>query len=166
MHFFLKPESGDRILFAVLDSCGNPAYRVAGEPTSLGCRYTLRGEDGSSAARMSGVTFPSDVHYSISAGSRHILVTVRPEASHRAVRFKGVRWRFRGNILVRSFDIVEDRPPEQPRVIMTHGRCWNRHGDCYAIEIPCGADVPLALCTAVAVDCAVVGGCVSPVPVN
>jgi uncharacterized protein YxjI len=47
---------------------------------------------------------------------------------------------------------------------MTHSRCWNGHGDCYAVTVAREADVALALCVAVAVDCAILGGCISPVP--
>lgn len=164
MRFFLKPENGPDILFTVLDSESRPVYEVTGRySASIGCRFRLCGLLSSQAANMTGVNLPSSIRYSVSAGGKRMRITVKPNAVHHAVSFKGVRWRFRGNILTRSFDIIEDQTDGQSRLVMTHGQFWNGRGDCYAVEIPLEADIPMALCTAVAVDCTVIGGCAAPV---
>ncbi len=164
MQFYLKPEGGTRVLFSVLDSLGKTAYEVTGEYTSFGSRYVLRGPGGAAAARLNGVNLPGSFRYSAAAGSRRIRIKIKPDSVHRPVQFKGARWRFRGSVTTRSFDVVEDLPHGRPFVVMTHSRCWNGHGDCYAVTVAREADVALALCVAVAVDCAILGGCISPVP--
>jgi uncharacterized protein YxjI len=169
VQFFLKPESGAEVLFLVWDSRGQPVYRVVGEFNPFGCRCFLRDEEKKNAARMTGVYLPFSFRCSISAGGRRLRMTVKPSAPHRAVQFKGVCWRFRGSILTRSFDIVEEldargKGRRRTQVVMTHGRCWNKRADCYALEIPRAADVPLAVCVAAAIDSAVLSGCAAPVP--
>lgn len=164
LQFYLKPENGTKILFSVLDSCGQLAYEVTGEYTSFGSRYILRIPDGTAAARLTGVNLPESFQYSAVNGIRRIRIRIKPTAAHKAVQFKGARWRFRGSILTRSFDIVEDPPHGPPLVVMTHSRCWSKQGDCYAVNILRGADTALALCAAIAVDCSILGGCITPVP--
>lgn len=165
VRLYLQQAGGPERLFTVLDSCGNPLYDLQGEYTPLGCRYRLCGKDGVSLARVTGVFLPTSFQYSVSAGGRRMRLTVKPRAVHRPVRIKGVPWRFRGSILTRSFDLVEGREEHgRPRVVMTHGRCWNARGDCYAVEIFLEGDVPLALCAAVALDASIVGGSAVPVP--
>ncbi len=166
MQFFLKPESGAEILFSVLDFTGRPVFEIAGEFNSIGCRCQLRDTDGKCIARIAGVRLPNGYHYAISSGKRRLWMTVDPAAFRRPVQFKGVRWRFRGNILTRSFDLLEDRGHKlrPPQLIMTHGRCWNSPDDCYALEIPRESDVSLAICSAAAIDSAILGGCAAPVP--
>ena len=92
-------------------------------------------------------------------------LTIKPRAPHHPVQVKGVPWRFRGSILTRSFDFVEDRDEHgKPRVVMTHGHCWNARDGCYAVEIFQEGDMPLALCAAIAVDTSILGGSAVPVP--
>ena len=165
MRLYLQQGGGPAGLFTVLDSCGSPVYELQGEYSSLGCRYKLCGGDGVSLARMTGVFLPTAFQFSISAGGRHMRLSVKPRAVHRPVQIKGVPWRFRGSVLTRSFDLVEDRDERgRSRVVMTHGHCWNARGTCYAVEIFQDGDMPLALCAAVAVDASVLGGSAVPVP--
>lgn len=165
MRLYLQQTGGPERLFTVLDSCGSPLYELQGEYTPLGCRYRLCGGDGVSLARMTGVFLPASFQYSVSAGGKRLRLTVKPRTIHRPVQIKGVPWRFRGSILTRSFDFVEEREERgRPRIVMTHGRCWNARGDCYAVEIFQDWDVPLALCAAIAVDTSVLGGSAVPVP--
>jgi len=165
VQFFLKPESGPGLLFSILNEQGYPAYEAAGEFTPLGCRCTLRTPGGISVARMTGVCLPNSFRCSVVQGKRKIQVYLHLGASSRApVRFRGVRWRFRGSLVTRSFDVVEELPHSHARVVMTHGRCWNGSGDCYAVTVARAEDVPLALCVAVAVDSSAQNGCLQPVP--
>ena len=164
MQFYLKPEGGPKLLFSVLDGRGRLVYEVHGEYSSFGSRCVLREPEGGTAAHLTGVLLPGLSRYTATSGVRRIRIWIRPDAAHRAVQFKGEDWRFRGSVITRSFDIVEKHRDGEPVVVMTHGRCWNGRNDCYAVTVLREADVPLALCTAVAVDCAVIGGCASPVP--
>ena len=162
----MQQGGGQENLFTVLDSCGCPLYELQGEYSSLGCRYKLCASGGgASLARVTGVFLPTAFQYSVSAGERHMRLAIKPRAVHRPVQVKGVPWRFRGSIVTRCFDFVEDRDERgKSRVVMTHGTCWNARGACYAVEIFQGGDVPLALCAAVAVDMFLLGGSAVPVP--
>lgn len=163
MQFYLKPEGGPRLFFTVLDDCGRPDYEVRGVYSSVGCRLALCGPEGKTEAHLTGVCLPDLTRYAASSGAKRLRIWVRPDAARRAVQFRGAEWRFRGSVLTRSFDVVERRAGETS-VVMTHGRCWNGGHDCYAVTIRREADVPLALCAAVAVDLAVVVGCALPIP--
>ena len=166
MQFYLKPEGGPKLLFSVLDGGGRPVYEVNGDYLSFGNRFVLRAPEGETVARLTGVCLPGVFRYTAASGIRRIRIWIRPDAVHRAVQFKGVDWRFRGSVITRSFDIVEKQKQTHgaSSVVMTHGRCWNGRNDCYAVTVTREADAPLALCVAVAVDSAVLRGCVSPVP--
>lgn len=164
LQFYLKPEGGPKLLFTVLDDRGRLAYEVRGEYLSIGSHCILRESEGGTAAHLTGVLLPGMSRYTVTSGVHRLRIWIRPGAAHRAVQFKGADWRFRGNVITRSFDIVEKRRNGESCVIMTHGRCWNGRNDCYAVTVLREADVPLCLCTAVAVDCTEMGGCASPVP--
>lgn len=167
MQLFLKPESRASSLFVILGTQEQIIYRMRGELLPLGCRCVLSAPDGKTVARLSGVRIPGSFQYSAACESRRVRMRVRPDALHRPVMFKGVPWRFRGNLVTRSFDIVEDLPGDRPaRVVMTHGRCWTRAEDCYVLTVARAADAPLAVCVAVALDSSVQTGFFLPVPVG
>ena len=155
MQFYLKPVSGAEILFCVLDSHGQPVYQVRGDTLPFGCLLVMEElERGRKIARISGVRLSSAWQYSISCGLQHVRLSMNVAAPRRPVRFRGVPWRFRGSVLMRSFDLVD----AQGKIVMTHSRCWSGHGDCFAVEIPDPGNVPLCLGVAVVVDSIVLGG--------
>lgn len=165
VQLYLKPEGGPDLMFSVFDRTGKGACEVFGKIAPIGSFFVLRMSDGKTVARMKGVCLPSSIRYSAACGPRKIRFQVRPTAiSHHSVRFKGVRWRFRGNLITRSFDILDDEKMNPAKTIMTHGRCWNCQRECYAITIPEEKDVPLALCVAVAIDSTVMSDFTFPVP--
>lgn len=165
MQLYLKPEGGPKVLFSVLDEGGRLLYEVCGEYLSLGGHFTLHVPGGGTAARLTGVCLPGMYRFTAVSGTRRMRIWIRTQAPRRAVQFKGMDWRFRGSLLTRSFDVVEDhRGSSEPSVVMTHGRCWTGRSECYAVTVEQEANVPLALCVAVAIDCSAQNGCSSPVP--
>lgn len=164
LQLYLKPEGGPKLLFTAMDAGGRAVYEVHGDYSSFGSRYVLREPEGKTVARLAGVFLPGVSRYAATSGDRSVRIWIRPDAARRAVQFKGQDWRFRGSVITRSFDIVEKHKNGESTVVMTHGRCWNGRNDCYAVSVTREADVPLALCAAVAVDCAVIGGCAAPAP--
>jgi len=88
-------------------------------------------------------------------------VTQNLKAAHSPIKIRGVNWRFRGDLLTRSFDLVDI----DSAVVMTHGRCWNQNGDCFAIEVTKESDVLLCLCIAVILDNTVFGSLTAALPV-
>ena len=160
MRFYLKPGSGASCLFVIRDSRGNPAYEAAGEFFSFGQRFLLYDGARNVVAKISGVRLSSVCQYSVSVGKERIRVSVNGSSQRRPLRIIGKRWRFRGSLFTRSFDFVDSAQ----RVVMTHGRCWETGGDCYAVEIADPENVPFCLCLAVIADCTVQGGHTVPVP--
>lgn len=154
MKYYLKPNGENGILFAVLDSNSQPVYEVTGEYSSIGCRYSLRSCGGGEAARITGVIFPRSVQYAVSAGKRRLHVSLHIFSKNQSVTFKGVRWSFRGDLLNRSFDILDSGSSQ---VVMSHGRCWDSAESCYGLEIQSEKDELLALCVAVIIDSGVPG---------
>lgn len=161
MKFYLEPVSGAETLFLVLDSCGVPVGEFRGGPTPYGCRMALL-DSSREIARISGVQLAGSCRYSVNAAGEHMRVRLKIAPCRHPIRFRGVPWRFRGNILIRSFDILD----AQSRVVMTHGRCWGmRGGECYGIAISDADRAPLCLCAAAIVDSVVLGGASSFVTV-
>jgi uncharacterized protein YxjI len=154
MQFYLKPVSGFKTFFLVLNSCGVPVYEIQGDFTPIGCRFYLLDGCRKEIARISGVRLSTTCQYSISSQGERVRLTLNVTAPRRAVKLRGIPWRFRGNVLLRSFDILD----AQARIVMTHSRCWSVHGDCYAVDIPEPAHVPLCLCVAAIIDSTVLGG--------
>lgn len=83
-------------------------------------------------------------------------------ASRQPIKIKKVSWHFRGDLAARSYDILN----VDSTVIMTHGRCWNSVGDCYAVDIPRESDILVCLCLSVILDSTVIGGTPAAVPAN
>lgn len=165
MQFFLKQSTGTETLFTVSDSRGHAVYSVTGSVSSLGRRFTLLNADGEEAAKILCVPLSRTAQYSVFVGDGRgekdkALVSVNPSAAHRPVSIRGVKWRFRGSVPTRSFDLVD----AQSHTVLTHGRCWNTGGDCYAVEIPSEADVLLGLSIAVIIDSTAVTGMPAAVP--
>lgn len=160
MQYYLKPAGGAHCLFTILDSQGNAAYEVTGKGNPFGRRFLLVDRDHNIAGRISGVRISNTVQYSAAAGGERMRVSINCDSLRCPVRIKGKRWRFRGSILTRSFDVLD----ESSKTVMTHGKCWRAADDCYGIEISPSESVPLCLCLAVMIDCTIPSGCRVAVP--
>ncbi len=160
MQFYLKPLGGPRCLFAIRDPGGHRVYEVTGKTTPFGNQFFLFDKEHRLAGRSSGVRLSGVSRYSVLAGKKRLLVTIGSPVSRQPVRIRGKRWYFRGSLLTRSFDLLD----EASQTVMTHGRCWEQSGNCYAVEISKPEDVPLCLCLSVLIDCTILGGHTLPVP--
>ena len=158
LQFYLKPVGGSRCLFNILKSNGHPIYEVIGQTTAFGCKFFLLDCKQNVIGRIFGVRISGAVRYSISAGGKRIRVTVNHTATQRPVRIRGKHWHFRGSLLSRSFDILNSAE----QIVMTHGKCWDMAGDCYAVDISDRENVPVCLCLAVIIDCVISSGCTAP----
>lgn len=162
MQFYLKQGTDDS-LFHVMNSVGLPVYRVSGGSLAIGNKIYLTDPEGKKAARIYSVGVSSVARYLISVEEKErARVTVNLHSAHHPVRIRGVNWRFRGNLVTRSYDILD----ESSAVVMSHGRCWNAVGDCYGADIADDADTLICLCIAVILDSTVIGGSASAVPVG
>lgn len=163
MQFYIRQGADADALFTIMDSSGQPVYRVVGEFTPIGGKFSLTDREGGEIARVFSVGLTTVSKYSVVAEEKErARVTCNLKSKSQPVKIKGVSWRFRGDLISRSYDLVN----VDSSVIMTHGRCWNSVGDCYAVEIHNEADVPVCLCIAAILDSTVLGGMTAPVPAN
>ena len=163
MKFYINQSTGTDALFTIIDSVGQSVYCVIGDTTSIGSKYYLVDKDKNQVARISKVGFPTISKYTITIDDNDKAhVTQNLASSHNMIKIKGKKWRFRGDLLTRSYDLIDT----DSSVIMTHGRCWNENGDCFAVDILDESNVILCLCIAVILDSTLIGGSAKPLPVS
>ena len=163
MHFYLRQNSDTDALFIIMDSTGQLVYRVTGDSLSIGNKISMIDNEQNEIARISSVGLATLSKYTIYVGEKERAhLTWNSGAKHHQVKIKGKSWRFRGELVTRSFDIVN----VDSSVVMTHGRCWNNMGDCYGVDIKEEVDIPVCLCLAVILDSIVLGGTIAAVPAN
>ena len=162
MKYYLEPYGGAEMVFTVLNPEGCPAYTVRAEASALRRLFLLVDGSGAVAAKIMCIRISSVFQYTVFADKKHVLVTVDTNSNKQPVKLKGVKWKFRGDVITRAFDMTD----ESGKVIMTHGRCWNMNGVCYAVDIQSDvcADTELCLGIAIAVDCTDPGRVASPIP--
>jgi uncharacterized protein YxjI len=162
MKFYMKQSTDTDALFTVIDSLSQAVYRVTGDSLSIGSKFYLIDNNKNEVARIFSVGLPTIAKYSISVDDKErARVTQNLNSTHSPIRIKGVNWHFRGDLLTRSFDLLDI----DSTVVMTHGRCWNQNGDCFAVEIAKESDVLLCLCIAIILDNTVMGGAAAALPV-
>jgi uncharacterized protein YxjI len=160
--FYMKQSTGTDALFLVMDELGQTVYCVTGDSLSIGSKLCFIDNNKREAARVFSVGLPTIAKYSISIEDKErARVTQNLNSTHCPIKIKGVDWAFRGDLLTRSFDLIDTNSA----VVMTHGRCWNQNGDCYAVEIARESDMLLCLCIAVILDNTVFGGTPAALPV-
>lgn len=163
MQFYICQGSDTDALFTIMDSAGQPVFRVTGDSLAIGNKLSMIDVANVEIARIYSVGLPNLSKYTISVGEKErARVTWNSSAKQQKVKIKGVSWRFRGDLISRSYDIIN----VDSSVVMSHGRCWNKIGDCYGVEIHEEADVPVCLCLAVILDSTVFGGVAVPAPAN
>lgn len=162
MKFFIQQSTETNELFSVMDSLGQPVYRVTGDSVALGNKIFLIDQNGQEVARIFSVGLTTIAKYSVFIGEKERARVIQNLGrSRQPIKIKGVNWKFRGDLLTRSYDIVN----ADSAVVMTHGRCWNNVGDCYAVEIAREADVLVCLCLSVILDNTVITGSAAALPV-
>jgi len=162
MKFYLKQSTDTDALFTVIDSLGQAVYRVTGDSLSIGSKFYLIDNNENEAAHIFSVGLTTISKYSISIDDKErARVTLNLNSKHSPIKIKGVNWHFRGDLLTRSFDLID----LNSTVVMTHGRCWNQNGDCFGVEVTKESDVLLCLCIAVILDNTVIGGIAAALPV-
>lgn len=163
MKFYIKQSTGTEALFTVIDALGQSVYSVTGDSLSIGSKVYLIDNNQNEAARIFSLGISAMSRYSVFIGDKErARVTLNLASSKQPIKIKGVGWSFRGDLLTRSYDLID----VDSTVVMTHGRCWNENGDCFAVDIANQSKVLLCLCIAVILDSTVIGGSVKPVPAS
>lgn len=153
--FFLQQSAEPGLLFSVMDGNGRPVYRVTGDSLALGSKVCFLDQNELEVARVFSVGLAAIAKYSVMVGEKErARVTWNLRSERQPIKIKGVKWRFRGDLITRSYDLVD----EDAAVVLTHGRCWNRMGDCYAVEVAKGENALIGLCISVILDSTVLTG--------
>ena len=163
MEFYVKPCTAESSLFAIYGTAGELLYQVAGENSALSGKLYLVDGSGKEAAKIRRLGTPEISRYSISVqGKEHAGVLQNFIGTKPAYRLYGVPWSFRGDVLSRSFDVID----VDGGVLMTHGYCWKGRGDCFAVTVTREADVPVCLSIAVVIDSLALNGGTVVLPVS
>ncbi len=163
MKFYIQQSTESDSLFMIMDSLGQPIYRVTGDSLSIGSKIYLIDQNQKEAARIFSVGLTTISKYSVFIGDKERARVIQNlTAVRQPIKIKGVSWRFRGDLITRSYDIID----VDSSVVMTHGRCWNTSGECYAVEVTKESDVLLSLSLSVILDNTVITGSVAAVPAN
>ncbi|MCY1712946.1 LURP-one-related family protein [Caproiciproducens galactitolivorans] len=163
MKFFIKQSTGTDALFTIIDTLGQSVYRVTGDSLAIGSKFYFIDGSANEAAKIVSLGLTASSKYTIFIHDKECARVNRSFTSqHHPVKIRGVKWHFRGDLMERSYDLIN----EDSAVVMTHGRCWNENGDCFAVDITNESDVLLCLCIAVILDSTVIGGSAKAVPAN
>ena len=121
MEFYVKPCAAESSLFAVYGAAGELLYQITGENSALSGKLYLIDSGGRETAKIRRLGTSEISRYSIfvqgkeQAGVLQNFIGAKP-----VYRLYGVPWSFRGDVLSRSFDVID----VDGGVLMTHGRCW------------------------------------------
>jgi uncharacterized protein YxjI len=168
MQFYIHQNTGTETLFIISDCLGQPVYRVKGDSLSIGSKYYLIDNNENEAARIFSVGLSALSKYTIYIDDKERarvilnLTATTPKQPIKIKGVKGIRWRFRGDLITRSYDIID----VDSTVIMTHGRCWHTGCDCFAVDVTNKQDVLLSLCIAVIIDSTVIASSAAVLPVG
>lgn len=164
MKFFLKQNTeGGKEVFIIYDDMGQPAYHVISDKNALSSKLILQDVAEKTVAKINRIGVLTLSRYDISVDDKECAhITQSLSAAIPKLKVHGLNWHFRGDIVLRSFDVLDiDRT-----LIMTHGRNWGPYGECFAIDIAKPQNELLCLCIAVAIDSMVMGGIGAVLPVG
>lgn len=164
MNLYLKQDTGANAgLFTVYDSCGRIRYSLKGDAQTLGGRLFLRDGNGAEVARITHMGLAGISRYTITVGEKeHARILQNLASAKTPFRLRGIPWRFRGDMAMRTFDVVD----ASDAVIMSHGRCWESSGECFALDVTRGEDAVLCICIAAVIDSSAQSGSAVALPVG
>ena len=163
MNLYLKQDTeANAGLFTVYDTCGRVCYRLSGDAQTLGGKMYLYDSNGVEAARVTHMGLAGISRYTIVVAEKERARILQNLASLKTpFRIRGISWRLRGDMALRSFDVVD----AEGRVVMSHGRCWESSGECFALEIAEAENALLCICIAAVIDSSAQAGSAVALPV-
>lgn len=163
MNLYLKQDTAANAgLFIVYDACGRVIYSLTGDAQTLGGKMVLRTVAGEEAARITHMGLAGISRYTIIVGEKERARILQNLASTKMpFRIRGIPWRLRGDLLMRNFDLVD----ASDAVVMSHGRCWESSGECFALDIAQEKNLLLCICIAVVIDSSAQAGSAVALPV-
>ncbi len=104
--FIRRDTSDEHARYLIDDEFENPLYNVTGRMTASGELMKIMSE-GYTAAKIRDMRLPVVRAYSVSYASENIKLFFTVRAGEVRVRFSGISWRIRGDVLGGSYDILD-----------------------------------------------------------
>ena len=155
MEFYIKPCGMPEELFLIESADSSDTWRVSGDKGTFFSKLFLLGPVNECSAKIVRIGTPEISRYSVLIEGRERVAVLFSGMGRKPVfRLSGVPWKFRGDLNTRTFDIVD----VDGTVLMTHGGCWGRKGNCFAVTVTREKDVAACLSIAVIIDLFVMSG--------
>ena len=105
--FLQRDTAGINARYQVFDDRGEPRYAITGKRNPSGESMRIRTPDGSAVCRIRALGFSALCVYSISAGGESIRLNIAVGNGRAAVRFRGISFFVRGDVLMGSYSILD-----------------------------------------------------------
>lgn len=150
MKLFIKQsKEGYEERFLVLDEQGKIQYRVMGERERKNSILSIQDEEGRQLLTIRQRDYMIVTGYILSVPEASGATLIQNMYNgHTLLRVCGARWRFRGNLSMRNFDVLD----EGGYVRMTHCKRWGPWGDGYEINVAAGKYERLCVGIALCID--------------
>lgn len=165
MKYYIKQNTADgKEVFTVLNEVGQSVYHVLSDESTLYSKLILLDEAQNVVAKINRIGVIGFSRFDINIDDKECARITQNLAAKVTPKFKihGVSWHFRGNMLLRTFDVLN----VDHSIVMTHGRNWGINGECFAVDISLPQNEILCLCIAVVIDSIVMGGIGAALPVG
>jgi len=125
--YIKRDKSADKSMFIVFDEHCKEKYYVIGTKD----KFELVTLEKERLMKIRRVPLPALNAFSISAYKRNIKFITGGSTSKVQCYYYGIGWRIRGNIFVKSFDILD----ADNSLVATHAKCFSSCGDGYELNI-------------------------------
>ena len=108
VRFVLQRDKSDECSrYEVYDGSARLLYRISGKNSPSGASMIIRDTGGSVLCRIRRLGFNSLSAYSISSGTETARLNIVVSGGRAAVRFRGISFHIRGDVLSGSYDILD-----------------------------------------------------------
>ena len=149
MKLFLKRDiSSDGALFIVFDELGKEKLYVGRDNRHSHFTLSITDTNFNRLCSISTVPLPMLKAFTIKDKKITIRLIFNKNTSRQMCYYYGISWRIRGDIVNKTFEIVDN----DNTVLLTHSGKWSRGNDCYEINITEGSRELLLVASAICVD--------------
>ncbi|MGN0489708.1 MAG: hypothetical protein ACI4HO_10640 [Ruminococcus sp.] len=125
--YIKRDKSSENSMFIVFDELCKEKYLVTGSKDKL----KLKNLKGETLLKIKRIPFPTLRTYSITAKSSNIKLVISSLKTAVNCYFYGIGWHIRGNIFIKSFDIID----ADNSLVATHIRRFSPCGDGYELNV-------------------------------
>lgn len=149
--YLQRDASSEQARYQVADEQGRLRYTVTGKRTASSESVWIKEPDGATVCRIRGLGFSALSIYSVSAGSESMRLNIAVGAGRAAVRFRGISFFLRGDVLAGSYSILD----ADTAVVCSVGKDFSR--GCIQLELNQDEREVFCLATAICIDSINVG---------